>query len=426
MTTDQIESEESQTSSFLRKIRNQLKWIGHFRNLFYLGIRAKLAIFTGTLIAFTVMILTAIDVHQQTEILTQSYEKEASISRHYISGLVLELENLSNSLIRVESFREKVKRQSQALRKYRTKIVTQETKELNLFGFKTKLFGVLGKERKSSIKETYYSVYLSKADIDELEKNTKILLKDPNGLAISDETYSKLKNIAHQVVALEADLNEQKQKLEELRVSEKTSEKEKQNLEQEMDHLKKGIEKTRNQLDQSILELSLPKQHKKIEELGLNMSQYRIQTFPVVFNQSRENLIPSFDTKIFKPEASINSNIFLNDIDISLKDSISKIISLDFSQDTNKNSYTIGKMELQVLYSPIFKNQNSTQRADRLKKELPDFAKHYLQQDANIALKVRELVIPLKKRVQELKEKNLQFLLLEIKLSTISTLVILN
>lgn len=62
-------------------------------------------------------------------------------------------------------------------------------------------------------------------------------------------------------------------------------------------------------------------------------------------------------------------------------------------------------MELQVLYSPIFKNQNSTQRADRLKKELPDFAKRYLQQDANIALKVRELVIPLKKRVQELKEK---------------------
>lgn len=86
------------------------------------------------------------------------------------------------------------------------------------------------------------------------------------------------------------------------------------------------------------------------------MSQYRIQTFPVVFNQSRENLIPSFDTKVFKPEASINSNIFLNDIDISLKDSISKIISLDFSQDTNKNSYTIGKMELQVLYSPILKN----------------------------------------------------------------------
>lgn len=93
-----------------------------------MGIRAKLAIFTGTLIAFTVMVLTAIDVYQQTEILTWSYEKEASISRHYISDLVLELENLSSSLIRVESFREKVKRQSQALRKYRTKVVTQETK----------------------------------------------------------------------------------------------------------------------------------------------------------------------------------------------------------------------------------------------------------------------------------------------------------
>lgn len=402
MITDQI---EPQVLFFLKKIRSQFEWIGHFRNLFYLGIRAKLAIFTGTLIAFTVMILTAIDVHQQTEILTRNYEKEASISRHYISGLVLELENLSNSLIRVESFREKVKRQSQALRKYRTKVVTQETKELNLFGFKTKLFGVLGKERKSSIKETYYSVYLSKTDIDELEKNTKFLLKNPNGLAISDQTYSKLKNIAHQVVVLEADLNEQKQKLEELHVSEKTSEKDKQNLEQTMDYLKKGIEKTRNQLDRSILELSLPKQHKKIEELGLNMSQYRIQTFPVVLNQSRENLTPSFDTKIFKPEVSINSNIFLNDIDVNLKDSISKILSLDFSQDTNKNSHTVGKMELQVLYSPIFKNQNSTQRADQLKKELPEFVKRYLQQDANITLKIRDLVVPLKKKVKELKEK---------------------
>lgn len=179
--------------SFLEKIKKIFEFLIEFKNLFYLGIRAKLALFTGTLIAFTVMILSAIDVHQQTEILTRSYEKEAAISRHYISGLVLELENLSSSLIRVESFRERVKRQSQALRKYRTKVVTHETKEVSFFGFKTKLFGVLGKERKSSVKDTYYSVYLSKADIDELEKNTKFLLKDPSGLAISDVMFSKLK-----------------------------------------------------------------------------------------------------------------------------------------------------------------------------------------------------------------------------------------
>ncbi|WP_444874226.1 adenylate/guanylate cyclase domain-containing protein [Leptospira santarosai] len=391
--------------SFLEKIRKIFEFLVEFKNLFYLGIRAKLALFTGTLIAFTVMILSAIDVHQQTEILTRSYEKEAAISRHYISGLVLELENLSSSLIRVESFRERVKRQSQALRKYRTKVVTHETKEVSFFGFKTKLFGVLGKERKSSVKDTYYSVYLSKADIDELEKNTKFLLKDPSGLAISDVMFSKLKNMAHQVAVLEADLNEQKQKWDELRSQEKISEKEKQNLEHEMDNLKKGVEKARNHLDRSVLELALPKQHRKIEELRLNMSQYRIQTFPVISHQTEENVNPSFDTKIFRPDVPINSNVFLPEIDVDLRASVAKILSLDFSQDTNQNSYTIGKMELQTLYAPIFRNQSSTERADRLRGELPDFAKRYLQQDENIATRIRDLVPPLRKRIQELKGK---------------------
>ncbi|EMN11211.1 adenylate/guanylate cyclase catalytic domain protein [Leptospira borgpetersenii str. Brem 307] len=403
--TDQIQSGKLKMKSFLEKIKQKFKFLVDFKNLFYLGIRAKLALFTGTLIAFTVMILSAIDVHQQTEILTRSYEKEAAISRHYISGLVLELENLSSSLIRVESFRERVKRQSQALRKYRTKVVTQETKEVSLFGFKTKLFGVLGKERKSSIKDTYYSVYLSKADIDELEKNTKFLLKDPSGLAISDAMFSKLKNMAHQVAVLEADLNEQKQKWDELHSQEKISEKEKQNLEYGMNNLKKGIEKTKNYLDHSVLELALPKQRRKIEELGLNMSQYRIQTFPVISHQTEGNVNPSFDTKIFKPDVPINSNIFLQDLDVNLQASIAKILSLDFSQDTNQNSYTIGKMELQTLYSPIFRNQSSTERANRLRGELPEFAKRYLQQDANIAMRIRDLVLPLRKRIQELRGK---------------------
>ncbi|TGM03772.1 adenylate/guanylate cyclase domain-containing protein [Leptospira barantonii] len=405
MATDPIQSEESKTGVFREQLRKRFGFFINIKNLFYLGIRAKLALFTGALIALTVMILSAIDVHQQTEILTQSYEKEAAISRHYISSLVLELENLSSSLIRVESFRERVKRQSQALRKYRTRVVTQETKQVSFFGFKTKLFGVLGKERKSSIKDTYYSVYLSKADIEELEKNTKFLLKDPNGLAISDAMYTKLKNMAHLVAVLEADLNEQKQKWDELHSQEKISEKEKQDVEHGMDNLKNGIEKARNHLDHSILELSLPKQHRKIEELGLNMSQYRIQTFPVISNQIKEHLTPSFDTKIFKQDVSINSNIFLNDIDSNLKDSFAKILSLDFSQDTDQNSYTIGKMELQTLYSPIFRNQSSTERANRLKEELPDFAKRYLQQDANYAAQIRDLVTPLKKRIQELKDK---------------------
>ncbi|MBM9500605.1 adenylate/guanylate cyclase domain-containing protein [Leptospira sp. 201903071] len=405
MDTNPINPNKFETNPVLQKIKQWFGFFIEFSHVLYLGIRAKLALFTGTLIAFTVFILSTIDVNQQTEILTQSYEKEAAISRHYISGLVLELENISSSLIRVESFRERVKRQSQALRKYRTKVVTQEEKQVSLFGFKTKLFGVLGKEKRSSVKDTYYSVYLSKDDIAELEKNTKYLLKDPNGLGISDTMYSKLLKLAQQVAVLEADLSEQKQKWDELVAQEGATEKDKLPIEQRMELLKTGIEKARNQLDHSILEQALPKQHRKIEELGLNMSQYRIQTFPVLANHGKENLTPSFDTRIFKPDGPINGNEILPVVNVDLKESISRVLSLDFNGNAEKNAYTIENMELQTLYSPIFRNQSSTERANRIREKIPDFAKRYLQQDSEISKRIAELVGPLKKRISELKEK---------------------
>ncbi|WP_100765474.1 adenylate/guanylate cyclase domain-containing protein [Leptospira ellisii] len=403
--TDPIRNESAQPKSLSEKTKGWLGVVFDFTKLLYLGIRAKLALFTGALIALTVVVLSFIDVNQQTEILTQSYEKEAAISRHYISGLVLELENISSSLIRVESFRERVKRQSQALRKYRTKVVTQEEKQVSLFGFKTKLFGVLGKEKKSEIKDTYYSVYLSKSDIEELEKKTHSLLRDPNGLGITDATYSKLKTLAQVVAVLEADLNEQKGRWDELHAKERTSEREIQETEAATESLKDKIEKARNVLDRSILELSLSKQHRKIEELGLDMSQYRIQTFPVIGNQVKENLIPSFDTKIFKPDGPVNSDVFFSEIDAHLKDSIRKILALDFSQNIRENAYTIGKTELQTLYSPIFRNQNSTERALKMRGTAPDFAKRYVQQDVSVSYQIRDLIPSLKKRIQELKEK---------------------
>ncbi|MGJ4749167.1 hypothetical protein ACQV5M_22575, partial [Leptospira sp. SA-E8] len=60
-----------------------LRWIWRVLN----GIQFKLAVFTGSLIALTIVILSTSYVYQQTEILTESYEREAAISRNYISSL---------------------------------------------------------------------------------------------------------------------------------------------------------------------------------------------------------------------------------------------------------------------------------------------------------------------------------------------------
>mgnify|MGYP005852558281 FL=1 len=83
-------------------------------HIFISGIRAKLALFTGSLITLTILILSWSTVQQQTEILTESYEKQAAISKRYISSLVIELNNIAQNLIQVEEFRQQIAEQKKA------------------------------------------------------------------------------------------------------------------------------------------------------------------------------------------------------------------------------------------------------------------------------------------------------------------------
>jgi adenylate cyclase len=80
-------------------------------NIFVSGIRAKLALFTGSLLTLTILILSFTTVRQQTEILTESYEKQAAISKRYISLLVIELNNIAHNLVQIEEFRQQIAEQ---------------------------------------------------------------------------------------------------------------------------------------------------------------------------------------------------------------------------------------------------------------------------------------------------------------------------
>ena len=56
----------------------------NFLKVLLSGIRAKLALFTGSLITLTILVLSFTTVNQQTAILTESYEKQAAISKKYL------------------------------------------------------------------------------------------------------------------------------------------------------------------------------------------------------------------------------------------------------------------------------------------------------------------------------------------------------
>ena len=87
----------------------------NFLKVLLSGIRAKLALFTGSLITLTILVLSFTTVNQQTAILTESYEKQAAISKKYISALVVELNNIARNLIQIEEFRRQIAEQQKAL-----------------------------------------------------------------------------------------------------------------------------------------------------------------------------------------------------------------------------------------------------------------------------------------------------------------------
>ena len=167
-----------------------------FFRIFISGIRAKLALFTGSLITTTIVVLSFTTVNQQTAILTESYEKQAAISKKYISALVVELNNIARNLIQIEEFRKQIDEQQKALKVYQTAKTVQQDKKLNLGLFKTNLFGAMGTKTVHYVVDTYYSRYLNANELRLLELRVRQQLGTDIGTAVSLADWATLQGYA--------------------------------------------------------------------------------------------------------------------------------------------------------------------------------------------------------------------------------------
>ncbi|PJZ70909.1 adenylate/guanylate cyclase domain-containing protein [Leptospira perolatii] len=377
--------------------------------VFYSGIRAKLALFTGSLIALTILILSFIYVRQQTQILTDSYEREAAISRRYISSLVLELDNISQSLIRIEEFRDRVRKQTEALKKYKTTKTTKEENKVSLFGFKTSLFGVLGKKTVRKSLATYYSEYLSKTDIDTLEKNIRSQLRHSGDQVISDFDFSRLQSQAKKFVETDREAAILRKHVAEMKeASENPDHTEITAVEEEL--RKKSIEARgyRTHLDASIAALLANSKKKKIKDLGLDTSRFRIQSFPpsgIVHGEITETTL---DTKIFDPESSINQVALDGPLEDGLKSAFTVLTeTVGVTGEVPPTSFQQNGLELQALYSPHFRNPASTERArlvDEVRKD-PGPWRQFVGSIQDIQQELSKIPPALEARLKLLREK---------------------
>ncbi len=380
------------------------------------GIRAKLAWFTGFLILVTVAFLSGIYLRQQAQILTESYEREAAISRRYISSLVLELDNISQSLIRIEEFRNRVAEQREALKKYRTTRVVQEEKQISLFGLRTSLFGALGEQSVRRTSESYYSAYLSNADIDVLEESTRAQLQGAGGERLSDQQFARLQQLARRFAEADAKIAEQRRSIEEQRdqgagaldAADSPRAKKIAELEKGLRAAQDAARQRRLELDGQIANLLAASRKRKIQELGLDTGRFRIQTFPVAAVAPDQAPQPTLDTSLFDPDQTLNQPLSAPGLDEALINALDALsAALSREGDVAPTDFEQGEMQLQALYSAYFRNPNSTRRARLLdaRRETPGRLEAFFRADAAFAGELAALQPAIAKRVGELRAR---------------------
>lgn len=339
------------------------------------GIRAKLALFTGSLITLTILVLSWTTVSQQTQILTESYEKQAAISKKYISLLVVELNNLARNLIQIEEFRKQLAEQQQALKVYQTAKTVTEDKKLNLGLFKTNLFGAMGTKTTRFVVDTYYSRYLNTTELLLLENRVRQQIGQDIGKPLSQYDWIILQSLARKLVGIED---------------------------------AKVLVKERSKLDAKIAQLLIPSRKKIIEDTGLEQKLFRIQTFPVTDLAATEKIEASFDTTLLNkdtPLAVIGEDAVLEQ---GLK-KIFPIITAAPQSDMTSHATAIQShgLEVQALYSPLFQRPNSTEWAHALIEAAPELAqyKQFHAKDAEVAAQLAQLYPKIKARLKILRER---------------------
>jgi adenylate cyclase len=378
-------------SNMVNKIKSELlhslRLFIEFITILLTGIRAKLALFTGSLISITVLTLSLITVQQQTEILTESYDKQATISRKYISFLVTELDNISQNLIQIEAFKSQIEKQSTIRKKYQTARTFNVDKKVSMFGVQTNLFGAFGKQRIRRQYDTFYSRYLSKEDVKLLEEKTREQLDIASGGNVTDRDWKNLLQLASQYANLETIL---------------ASEENPDPKQQAKLVLVKG------KLDNSIADLIIQSKKKNIEDLGLDTEKFRMQIFPSSIIESEGELSPSFDTKIFNQESDLANLPNDEVLDDSLRTAFGEVFS-KVKVDVSENTVSVNwkDYDIQAIYSPLYRNPDSTtwaQHLTNLESDQEAF-QELLQIDQEVSKKVSELYPKIQERLEELKTK---------------------
>lgn len=161
------------------------------------GIRAKLSFFTAILVISILAFTSAVHYSQQKKALEEKLNSELKAPLEYVNTVVLDLENLSRSMILIEEFKIRVKEKKKELSKFKRTVVQKEAGflgALKSFGQSIGLNVKRGNVYRSV--DTYFTRYLSEKEIKEFETNVRNELRKETGAPIDAPVYDKIRSVA--------------------------------------------------------------------------------------------------------------------------------------------------------------------------------------------------------------------------------------
>lgn len=358
------------------------------------GIRLKLSLFTILFSGIIIYIMSSFFIYQEKKALLESYEKEVKASKNYISSVVLDLEGISRILILIEDFRDRIKTNQKILAANKK---TYFVEEKSLFGFKVKNDFGLGKIGianlklgKSQIKgkklDTFFSNYFSEKDIKEIEDKIKNQFKDYEGNIISDKSFKDLQSFANKVVKAENSLEEATDP---------------NKIIQE----KKKLSQTKSVLRKEILKLFQEEQKRRIEELELETSKFRIQSYSILPLGENLEAVLGFDTNVFEPNSFVNQEKVETFLEERLNEFVSGL-NKNEELDLKNFNFNLENRNYGTSNSFFYKNHHSVETAENfLQKEFIEEYKSYFESEKDLRDKFAEISIKIKDRIEKLKEE---------------------
>jgi adenylate cyclase len=417
-----------------------------------LGIRAKLSIVTAFFVITIIIIVSIISLGRQYRSLTESQERELRPIRTFVEGLVLDMENISNTLTLIEEFRARVREKAQELSRYRqqdTQVVTKWSEfaenfhefmektnrkriekgeiseeqaskmksDMDTFAHKmaerSDLFRKLvmkGQETRVVYRDTYYSQYLTEAKIKEIESSIRARLVDHQGRPMPDAAFQELQRHAANAVGAERQVRDATGKLQALEKKDPSGAAGNAAAADAMRNAIIGLVSRREAamaaLNGGLQSFLVETQKKRLLELGLDTASIRMQLFTTGERK------PGFDTGIFSDGAGINAPSFLEDRELnSALLARMKRQTRTAGEDGGAARIRRGEKAYEVLLRPFIRNRDITERAQAIESALRDDPGAWsalVAEDAKLAGELKSLAGKLAARLAVLRQTGMR------------------